>query len=133
VNNDHKVDFTQQSGALSGFKFDFFRGSKTQSFSGSFEAPTNFYGAKSALERAGISVSYLDQGLNALEMYNNWSLVNFRSQGDPNTGAGSVHVMVDPGEKVGLTIPTTGKLHGYETNPSTDPIGHLKRDLPWPW
>jgi len=92
---------------------------------------TNFYGAKSALEKAGFSVSCLDQCCNLYEMVHNWSLVNFPSPGDPNTGQNSVHFLVNPGDKVGLVVPTTGKLHGYETSPNVDPVGHLRKDMPW--
>jgi hypothetical protein len=94
---------------------------------------TNFYGAKSALEKAGFSVSCLDQCCNLYEMVHNWSLVNFPSPGDPNTGQNSVHFLVNPGDKVGLVVPTTGKPHGYETNPANSPGAlrkHLTQDLP---
>lgn len=57
--------------------------------------------------------------------------LNFRSPGDPNTGQNSVHFLVDPGDKVGLVVPTTGKLHGFETNPNVSPLEHLRNDMPW--
>jgi hypothetical protein len=86
------------------------------------------------LQKAGFSVSYWDECCNVYEMAHNWSLVNFRSPGDPDTGQGSVHFLVNPGDKVGLVVPTTGKLHGYETNPANSSgaaWNHLTHDLPW--
>ena len=133
VNGSPETKFTQATGALAGFRFDFSQPGKGQSFSGTFSTDTNFYGAKSALEKAGFSVSYLDQCCNLYEMVHNWSLVNFRSPGDPGTGDNSVHFLVNPGDKVGLVVPTTGKLHGYETNPANS-LGalwkHLTQDVP---
>jgi RHS repeat-associated protein len=131
VDRSNETKFTQQTGALAGFRFVFSQPGKGQSFSGTFSTDTNFYGAKSALKNAGFSVSYLDQCCNLYEMYHNWSLINFRSAGDSDTGQNSVHFLVNPGDKVGLVVPTTGKFHGYETNPNTDPLGHLRKDLPW--
>lgn len=131
VNGSPDTNFTQTTGALAGFSFDFSQPGKGQSFSGTFSTDTNFYGAKSALEKAGFSVSYLDECCNVYEMVHNWSLVNFRSPGDPNTGRNSVHFLVNPGDKVGLVVPTTGKLHGYETNPNVSPLEHLRNDVPW--
>jgi RHS repeat-associated protein len=131
INGSNETKFAQTTGALAGFKFDFTQPGKGQSFSASFSADTNFYGAKSALENAGFSVSYFDQCCNLYEMIHNWSLVSFRSPGDSDTGQNSVHFLVNPGDKVGLVVPTTGKFHGYETNPNVDPLGHLRRDVPW--
>jgi RHS repeat-associated protein len=129
VDGSNETKFTQQTGALAGFRFDFSQPGKGQSFSGTFSADTNFYGVKSALKNAGFSVSYLDELTNVYEMYHNWSLVNFRSPGDPDTGQNSVHFLVNPGDKIGLVVPTTGKFHGYETDPNKDPFGHLRRDV----
>jgi hypothetical protein len=131
VDNSSDTKFTQTTGALAGFSFDFSQPGRGQSFSGTFKADTNFHGVKSALEKAGFSVSYLDEAFNFYEMAHNWSLVNFRSPRDPNTGDNSVHFLVNPGDKVGLVVPTTGKLHGFETNPNVAPWEHLKRDVPW--
>jgi RHS repeat-associated protein len=131
IDGSKETKFTQTTGALAGFKFDFNQPGKGQSFSASFSADTNFYGVKSALANAGFSVSYLDECCNLYEMYHNWSLVNFRSPGEPDTGQHSVHFLVNPGDKVGLVVPTIGKFHGYETNPNIDPFGHARRDLPW--
>ena len=131
IDGSRETKFTQVGGALAGFKFDFTQPGKGQSFSASFSADTNFYGVKSALENAGFSVSYLDQCCNFYEMIHNWSLVSFRSPGDPGTGQNSVHFLVNPGSKVGLVVPTTGKFHGYEINPNVDLLGHLRRNVPW--
>jgi hypothetical protein len=131
IDGSNETKFTQTTGALAGFKFDFMQPGKGQSFSGTFSTDTNFYGVKSALEKAGFSVSNFDECCNLYEMYNNWSLINFRSPGDPDTGQNSVHFLVNPGDKVGLVVPTAGKVHGYETNPNVDPLGHLRRDMPW--
>ena len=131
VDKSKETKFTQKTGALAGFRFDFSQPGKGQSFSGTFSAGTNFYGVKAALKNAGFSVSYLDELTNIYEMYHDWSLVNFRSPGDPDTGQKSVHFLVNPGDKIGLVVPTTGKFHGYETDPNKDPFGHLRRDVPW--
>ena len=134
VDGSKRTSFTQTSGALTGFSFQFFPPGKGQTAAGLFRFPGSFYSAVQALKNAGFSLSVLDEMLNAYEMTHNPDSFNFRSAGDPRTGANSGHVLLDlPQFTLNLksAVPTQGKLHFGETNPNQNLLQHLREVPHW--
>ena len=134
VDGSRKTSFTQTSGALTGFSFQFFPPGKGQTSAGLFRFRGSFHGAVQALKSAGFSISLLDELFNVYEMIHNPDSFNFRSLGDPRTGANSGHVLLDlPKFTLGLkaAVPTAGKVHFGETNPNQDLFQHLREVSHW--
>lgn len=134
VDGSRKTSFTQTSGALTGFSFQFFPPGKGQTSAGLFRFQGSFYGAVQALKSAGFRLSLLDELFNVYEMIHNPDSFNFRSWGDPRTGANSGHVLLDlPKFTLGLrtAVPTAGKVHFGETNPNQDLVQHLREVSHW--
>ena len=134
VDGSKKTSFTQTSGALTGFSFQFFPPGKGQTAAGLFRFQGSFFSAVQALKDAGFTISLLDEMLNAYEMLHNPDSFNLRSLGDPRTGANSGHVLLDlPKFTLGLkcAVPTQGKLHFGETNPNQNLLQHLREAPHW--
>ena len=134
VDGTQRTCFTQSSGALAGFSFQFFPPGKGQTSAGLFRFQGSFYGAVRALKSAGFRLSLLDELFNVYEMFHNPDSFNFRSWGDPQTGANSGHVLLDlPKFTLGLkaAVPTAGKVHFGETNPNQDLLQHLREVSHW--
>jgi hypothetical protein len=134
VDGTRKTSFTQTSGALAGFSFQFFPPGKGQTSAGLFRFQGSFCGAVQALGKAGFSLSVLDELFNVYEMLHNPDSFNFRSSGDPRTGANSGHVLLDlPRFTLNFknAVPTAGKVHFGETNPNQDLFQHLREVSHW--
>jgi hypothetical protein len=134
VDGTRKTSFTQTSGALTGFSFQFFPPGKGQTSAGLFRFQGSFCGAVQALGKAGFSLSVLDELFNVYEMLHNPDSFNFRSSGDPRTGANSGHVLLDlPRFTLNFknAVPTAGKVHFGETNPNQDLFQHLREVSHW--
>lgn len=134
VGGSKKTSFTQTSGALAGFSFEVFPPGKGQTAAGLFSFQGSFHNAKQALKNAGFRISVLDEMFNVYEMIHNPDSVNFRSSGDPQTGANSGHVLLDL-PKFTLdpqnVVPSEGKWHFGETNPNQDLFQHLREVFHW--
>lgn len=134
VDGSKKTSFTQTSGALTGFSFQFFPPGKGQTAAGLFSFPGSFHHAEQALKNAGFSLSLLDELFNVYEMIHNPDSVNFRSPGHPQTGANSGHVLLDLPKftpEPQAATPTAGKLHFGETNPNRNLFQHLREVPHW--
>ena len=134
VDGSRKTSFTQTSGALTGFSFQFFPPGTGQTSAGLFRFQGSFCAAVKALEMAGFSISVLDELFNVYEMLHNPDSFNFRSSGDPRTGANSGHVLLDLPKftlNLKLAAPTAGKVHFGETNPNQDLFQHLREVSDW--
>ena len=134
VDGSKRTSFAQASGALAGFSFQFFPPGRGQTSAGWFRFQGSFYGAVRALKSAGFRLSLLDELFNVYEMIHNPDSFNFRSWGDPRTGANSGHVLLDlPQFTLGLrmAVPTAGKVHFGETNPNQDLLQHLREVSHW--
>jgi hypothetical protein len=129
VNNSPETKFTQTSGALAGFSFDFSQTSKQQTANGTFSFPGTPQSAYDAILRAGFSTSMADDFFNPLHGY--IGSYHYRSPGDPGTGENSGHLII---RGVGPwhpwdTVPTRGDLHFGETNPNVNRYGHFMKDV----
>jgi RHS repeat-associated protein len=69
------------------------------------------------LGAAGIRFSMLDTIFNLREMVDHPGAVNFRSSGDPGTGANSTHLLLDRTPSATVPWAQTFNLHTGETNP----------------
>ena len=134
VDGAQRTCFTQTSGALADFSFQFFPPGKGQTAAGLFRFPGSFLNAVEALSNAGFRLSVLDELFNVYEMVHNPDSFNLRSSGDPRTGANSGHVLLDF-PKFTLhrrsAVPTQGKVHFGETNPNRDLLQHLREVSHW--
>jgi RHS repeat-associated protein len=129
VNGSAETKFTQTSGTLAGFSFDFNQTSKQQTANGTFFYPGAPRDAYEAILRAGFSASMADDFFNPLHGY--IGSYHYRSPGDPGTGENSGHLII---RGVGPwhpwdTVPTQGDLHFGETNPNVNRIGHFTKDV----
>jgi len=129
VNGSNETKFTQTSGALAGFSFDFHQTSKEQTANGTFYYPGAPRNAYDAILKAGFSAAMADDFFNPLHGY--IGSYHYRSQGDPGTGRNSGHLII---RGVGPwhpwdTVPTTGDLHFGETNPQVNFFQHFNKDV----
>ena len=129
VNGSNETKFTQTSGALAGFSFDFHQTSKEQTANGTFYYPGAPRDAYDAVLKAGFSASMADDFFNPLHGY--IGSYHYRSDGDPGTGKNSGHLIMrgvtilHPWD----TVPTNGELHFGETNPNVNRIEHFRKDV----
>jgi len=129
VNGSNETKFTQASGALAGFSFDFQQTSKQQTANGTFYYPGAPRDAYDAILKAGFSASMADDFFNPLHGY--IGSYHYRSDGDPGTGENSGHLIIrgvtilHPWD----TVPTNGELHFGETNPNVNRIEHFRKDV----
>lgn len=107
--------------ALSGFTFTLTNSKLEagQTEAGTFFGIGNRSQIESAIEKAGFNYHFfgLDRGFD-----------EYRSPGDPQTGANSGHLNVDRAHQnplVGVPV-TPGNMHFGETNPSTNFFQHVK-------
>ncbi|MGA7694173.1 MAG: RHS repeat-associated core domain-containing protein [Candidatus Sulfotelmatobacter sp.] len=70
------------------------------------------------LGAAGIRFSMLDTIFNLREMVDHPGALNFRSSGDPGTGANSTHLLLDRTPSATVPWAQTFNLHTGETNPT---------------
>jgi RHS repeat-associated protein len=129
VNGSPETKFTQTSGALAGFSFDFHQTSKEQTANGTFYYPGAPRDAYEAVLKAGFSASMADDFFNPLHGY--IGSYHYRSDGDPGTGKNSGHLII---RGVGIlhpwdTVPAKGELHFGETNPNVNRIEHFRKDV----
>jgi RHS repeat-associated protein len=129
VNGSNETKFSQTSGALAGFSFDFHQTSKEQTANGTFYYPGAPRDAYEAVLKAGFSASMADDFFNPLHGY--IGSYHYRSDGDPGTGKNSGHLII---RGVGIlhpwdTVPTKGELHFGETNPNVNRIEHFRKDV----
>jgi len=129
VNGSNETKFSQTSGALAGFSFDFHQTSKEQTANGTFYYPGAPRDAYDAVLNAGFSASMADDFFNPLHGY--IGSYHYRSDGDPGTGKNSGHLII---RGVGIlhpwdTVPTQGELHFGETNPNVNRIEHFRKDV----
>jgi RHS repeat-associated protein len=106
------------------FDFTFSDHGNGQSLNATFTYAGKFSEAQSELYKAGYSFSALDQMFNVREMFANPNAENYRTPGDPGTGANSGHFLVNHSIVSLLpqySVPTTGSVHTGETNPTTSP------------
>jgi RHS repeat-associated protein len=104
------------------FSFDFYDHGPGQKLNATFTYAGKFSDAQSELYKAGYSFSARDQLFNFREMYANPNAENYRTPGDPGTGANSGHFLVNHSILSLLpqySVPTTGSVHTGETNPTT--------------
>jgi len=129
VNGSNETKFTQTSGTLAGFSFDFHQTSHEQTSNGTFYYPGAPRDAYDAILKAGFSASMADDFFNPLHGY--IGSYHYRSDGDPDTGKNSGHVII---RGVGIfhpwdTVPTQGDLHFGETNPQVNFFQHFNKDV----
>jgi hypothetical protein len=125
--NGSNATTIQGSGDLSGFTFNFSRSNMAANVSaaGTFTFAGTSGQAAQALMKAGFQSSFLDDLANPLHAGSQTSSAfNFRSLGDPLTGAGSGHFVVqqpvisDRFVRLPVpNVPTTGDMHLGETYP----------------
>lgn len=121
INGSNATSFTQSSGALNGFSFNFTQPNTAtgQTLAGTFSFKGDIGRAETSLENAGFSHSMVDQMLNPLHGIGD----HYRGGGDPNTGEGSAHFIMSMGEWLpggGSWRPPTsvnGEFHYGETDP----------------
>jgi hypothetical protein len=104
------------------FDFTFSDHGNGQSLNATFTYAGKFSDAQSELYKAGYSFSARDQLFNFREMFANPNAENYRTPGDPGTGANSGHFLVNHSIVSLLpqySVPTTGSVHTGETNPTT--------------
>lgn len=102
------------------FDFTFSDHGPGQALHATFNYAGKFSEAQSELYKAGYSFSALDQMFNVREMFANPNAENYRTPGDPGTGANSGHFLVNHSIISLLpqySVPTTGSVHTGETNP----------------
>ena len=130
IDGSNETKFAQTSGALSGFPFDFQQPGKGQTVAGTASYNGNATDAGNALMNAGFSHSTVDQFLNPLHGVN---VTHYRGGGDPTTGRGSGHFILDSNPIFpSATVPTLGNFHFGETDPRKNFGEHIDRDvMPW--
>lgn len=129
VNGSNETKFSQTSGALAGFSFEFHQTEKEQTANGTFYFPGAPRDAYDAVLKAGFSASLADDFFNPLHGY--IGSYHYRSDGDPGTGKNSGHLIL---RGVGPwhpwdTVPTRGELHFGETNPNVNRLEHFRKDV----
>jgi hypothetical protein len=101
------------------FSFTFGNHGNGQTLNASFTYAGPVQDAIQELHDAGYNYSPLDEQFDIRERVEHPTALNFRTAGDPGTGANSGHALVNvpltlhPGD----TVPTTGSIHTGETNP----------------
>jgi hypothetical protein len=128
VNGSPDTKFTQTSGALAGFQFNFSQTGHDQTANGTFYYPGDPQHAYEAILRAGFSASVADDFFNPI--HGIIGTYHYRSPGDPGTGSNSGHLILQlqflqPWD----TVPARGELHFGETNPNVNRAGHFMKDV----
>jgi RHS repeat-associated protein len=130
ISGSNATSFNQSAGALAGFSFTFSEPGKTQTLAGTFTYSGTRDEAKTALGKAGFSHSIIDQFLNPLHGFN---VTHYRGGGDPRTGRGSAHFILDPDfvsdDGVVFDLPKVGNFHYGEVDPRVDFPTHFKEDV----
>jgi len=136
VNGSSDTKFTQTSGALSGFSFDFSQPGQGQTLRGAASFSMSETDAATALVNAGFYSRWQDNAGNFLHGIP-WGLhEHFRTQGDPGTGQNSAHFILKGWIITGgmlippdFAVPRTGEFHYGEQNPQGHFLEHMKRDV----
>ena len=101
INGSNDTSFSQTGGALNGFSFNFSQPNTAtgQTLAGTFSYGDNMSASQAgkALEAAGFTHSYFDAVFNPFHGYD---VTHYRGGGDPNTGAGAAHFVLDDPYKV---------------------------------
>ncbi len=127
--------FTQQTGALAGFRFDFSQPRNGQRLRGDLSFSMSESQAEGALGKAGFNSSLADNIGNPLHGVQLLHF-HFRSPGEPGTGRNSAHFILQAWQiKAGIlyppdfAIPRTGEFHFGETNPNVNRTEHFLKDV----
>jgi len=135
VDGSSETKFTQQTGALAGFRFDFSQPRNGQRLRGDLSFSMSESQAEGALGKAGFNSSLADNignPLHAVQLLH----FHFRSPGEPGTGRNSAHFILQAWQiKAGIlyppdfAIPRTGEFHFGETNPNVNRTEHFLKDV----